>query len=180
MAADHPEIEEVLLSPEKIQKRIRELGERISEDYRGRRLLVVGVLKGSVIFLADLLRALTGDVAIDFVGVASYSGRQSTGAVRFTLDLRENPEGKDVLLVEDIVDTGLTLSYLHHNIQTRKPRSLEICALLDKPECRKTQVPVKYTGFTIPNKFVVGYGLDYNEMYRNLPYVGVLKPPKKG
>ncbi len=175
VTAEQPDIKEVLFSPEAIQKRVAELGERISADYKGRNLLVVGVLKGSVIFLADLLRALKTPVNLDFVGVSSYAGTRSTGVVQFTLDLRSSPEGRDVLLVEDIVDTGLTLSYLRENLLTRKPRSLEICAFLDKPECRKAQVPVKYVGFGIPNKFVIGYGLDYNELYRNLPYVGVLR-----
>ena len=137
---------------------------------------MVGVLKGSVIFLADLLRAIGPevDVHVDFVAVSSYAGTASTGTIRVMLDLRENPEGRDVLLVEDIVDTGLTLSSLTETLRARKPRSLEVCTLLDKPECRKTAFQPKYTGFKIANEFVVGFGLDYDERYRQLPYVGVL------
>jgi len=175
-AAVHPDVTKVLLSESVLRDRIRELGARITRDYDGRRLLVVGVLKGSVIFLADLLRAIGSDVDVhvDFVAVSSYAGTASTGTIRVMLDLRENPEGRDVLLVEDIVDTGLTLSSLTETLRARKPRSLEVCTLLDKPECRKTPFQPKYTGFQIANEFVVGFGLDYDERYRQLPYVGVL------
>lgn len=171
----HPDIERVLLDEAKIRARIRELGERISRDYEGRRLTLVGILKGSVVFLGDLMRSITVDCALDFMGVSSYMGANSTGVVRVLLDLRESPEGKDLLIVEDIMDTGLTLHYLLENLKTRNPGSLEICAFLDKPECRKVKVSAKYVGFKIPNEFVVGYGLDYRERYRNLPYIGVLK-----
>lgn len=175
-AAVHPDVTKILLSESALRDRIRELGARITRDYDGRRLLVVGVLKGSVIFLADLLRAIgpAVDVHVDFVAVSSYAGTASTGTIRVMLDLRENPEGRDVLLVEDIVDTGLTLSSLTETLRARKPRSLEVCTLLDKPECRKTPFAPKYTGFQIANEFVVGFGLDYDERYRQLPYVGVL------
>ena len=171
----HSDIESVLIDEDKIQARVRELGAQISRDYRGRDLTLVGILKGGVVFLGDLLKSVTTDCSIDFMCLSSYSGKASTGVVRVLLDLRDSPEGKDLVVVEDIMDTGLTLSYLLENLETRKPRSLEVCALLDKPDCRKVPVKAKYVGFKIPNEFVVGYGLDYNERYRNLPYVGVLK-----
>ena len=175
-SAVHPDVQKTLLSEAALRDRIKELGAQITRDYDGRRLLVVGVLKGSVIFLADLLRAIGPevDVHVDFVAVSSYAGTASTGTIRVMLDLRENPEGQDVLLVEDIVDTGLTLSSLTETLRARKPRSLEVCTLLDKPECRKTPFRPKYTGFKIPNEFVVGFGLDYDVRYRQLPFVGVL------
>ena len=176
-APPHPDVKEVLLSESVLRGRIRELGEQITRDYAGRRLMVVGVLKGSVIFMADLLRAIgpAVDVVTDFVAVSSYAGTASTGTIRVLLDLRENPEGRDVLLVEDIVDTGLTLSSLTATLRARKPQSLEVCTLLDKPDARKTPFTPKYAGFKIPNEFVVGFGLDHDERYRQLPYVGVLK-----
>lgn len=175
----HPDVKRILLSETALRDRIRELGAQITRDYADRRLLVVGVLKGSVIFLADLLRAIGPevDVHVDFVAVSSYAGAASTGTIRVMLDLRENPEGRDVLLVEDIVDTGLTLSSLTETLRARKPRSLEVCTLLDKEECRKTPFQPKYAGFKISNEFVVGFGLDYDERYRQLPYVGVLRIP---
>ncbi|MBI4347232.1 MAG: hypoxanthine phosphoribosyltransferase [Elusimicrobia bacterium] len=174
----HPDIARVLLTEEQIRERIRELGHAITRDYAGRRLTLVGILKGSVMFLSDLMRELDLDCTVDFMCLSSYSGKESTGVVRVMLDLRESAEGRDILVIEDIIDTGLTLSYLMQNLKTRNPRSLEICAFLDKPDCRKVQVRAKYVGFPIPNEFVVGYGLDYNEQYRNLPYVGILKPPR--
>lgn len=174
-APAHPAIEKVLLDEPKIKARIRALGLQISRDYAGKDLVVVGILKGSVIFLADLMRSLTVDCRLDFVGLSSYSGTGSTGVVRMTLDLRESAEGRDLLIVEDIVDTGLTLHYLLDNLRTRGPRSVEVCAFLSKPECRKASVPTKYVGFEIGNEFVVGFGLDYDERFRNLPYVGVLR-----
>ena len=166
-----------MLDEATLAARIRELGAQMTRDYAGRRLLVVGVLKGSVIFLADLLRAIGPevDVETDFVTVSSYSGKSSTGAIRTLLDLRHSPEGKDLLLVEDIVDTGLTLTSLTETLRAHRPASLEVCTLLDKPECRKTPFQPKYTGFKIPNEFVVGFGLDYDERYRQLPCVGVLR-----
>ena len=171
----HKDLQEILISPEELSSGIGKLGERISADYAGRCLTLVGVLKGSVFFLTDLARRITTDVRLDFMMLSSYSGAQSTGVVRITLDLKESIEDSDVLIVEDIVDSGLTMNYLLPNLKTRRPRSLEICTLLDKPSRRKAQVPIKYAGFTIPDKFVVGYGLDYNGIYRNLPYIGVLK-----
>jgi hypoxanthine phosphoribosyltransferase len=178
-ASLHPDVKKILFSETVLRDRIRELGARITRDYADRRLMVVGVLKGSVIFLADLLRVIGPevDVHVDFVAVSSYAGTASTGTIRVLLDLRENPEGRDVLLVEDIVDTGLTLSSLTETLRARKPRSLEVCTLLDKPACRKTPFQPKYSGFEIPDEFVVGFGLDYDERYRQLPYVGVLRTP---
>jgi hypoxanthine phosphoribosyltransferase len=176
LETQHPDIDRVLLEEETIQKRVRELGEEISRDYAGKDLVMVGILKGSVLFLSDLAKSMDMDFALDFMSASSYSNESSTGVVRLLLDLRESVQGKDVLIVEDIVDTGLTLKYLQENIRTREPKSLEICTILDKPECRKVPVKPKYAGFKIPNEFVVGYGLDYNEYYRNLPYIGVLKP----
>lgn len=175
----HPDVKKVLLTETVLRDRIRELGAQITRDYAGRRLVVVGVLKGSLIFLADLLRVIGAevDVIVDFVAVSSYAGAASTGTIRVLLDLRENPEGRDVLVVEDIVDTGLTLSSLTETLRARKPRSLEVCALLDKPDCRKIPFQPKYSGFKIPNEFVVGFGLDFDERYRQLPYVGILRTP---
>jgi len=174
----HPDVEKILIAPAALQARVRELGREISCDYAGRQPTLLGILKGSVVFLGDLLRAITLDCSVDFISVSSYSGRGSTGEVRMLLDLRESAAGKDLIIVEDIMDSGLTLHYLLHALKARRPRSLEVCALLDKPECRKINVKAKYVGFRIPNEFVIGYGLDYYEKYRNLPYVGVLKSGK--
>ncbi|MBU6429959.1 MAG: hypoxanthine phosphoribosyltransferase [Cyanobacteria bacterium REEB65] len=174
--AVHPDVAKILLDEAALNARIKEMGAQISRDYKGRDLLLVGILRGSIVFMGELMKALSIDCAIDFMNVTSYAGTKSTGEVRVLLDLREGIEGKDVVIVEDIVDTGLTLSHLMAMLKTRGPRSLEIAALLDKPVCRKTPVKAKYTGFEIPNEFVVGFGLDFNEKYRNLPYVGVLKP----
>jgi hypoxanthine phosphoribosyltransferase len=175
--AVHPDLSKVLLTEDALAARIKELGAQITRDYAGKRLLVVGVLKGSLIFMSDLLRAIgpAVDVHVDFLAVSSYAGTASTGTIRVLLDLRENPEGREVLVVEDIVDTGLTLSSLTETLRARKPKSLEVCTLLDKPDCRKTPFSPKYTGFKIPNEFVVGFGLDYDERYRQLPYVGVMR-----
>jgi len=171
----HKDLEEILINDIALQERIAQLSARISKDYKGRCVTLVGVLKGCVLFLSDLIKGMNIDTNVDFMMVTSYSGAQSTGVVRTILDLKQNIEGRDVIIVEDIVDSGLTMKYLLKNLSTRQPRSLEICTLLDKPSCRKTKIPIKYAGFVIPNKFVVGYGLDYNELYRNLPYIGVLK-----
>ncbi len=164
-----------MITEEEIRKRVRELSQRISKDYKDRCVTFIGVLKGSFVFLSDILKNLTIDCNVDFIGLSSYEGTKSTGIVRTVLDLKENIQDKDVIIVEDIVDSGLTANYLIHNFRTRRPKSIRICTLLDKPAARKIYVPVKYKGFSIPNKFVVGYGLDYNENYRNLPYIGVLK-----
>lgn len=169
------DIKKVLVSEGQILARVKELGNQISKDYAGKNPVLIGILKGSVFFLSDLMRAISIDCCVDFMSLASYSGDKSNGIVRLLLDLRESIEGRDVLIVEDIVDTGLTLSYLENILKTRNPLSLEVCSLLDKPDCRKISVQAKYVGFSIPNEFVVGYGLDLNEKYRNLPYIGVLK-----
>jgi hypoxanthine phosphoribosyltransferase len=168
---------EILIEEDRLQERIRELGREISADYRGRELLLVGVLKGAVFFMADLMRSLAVPCEIDFMAISSYgASTDSSGVVRILKDLDINIEGRDVLVVEDIIDSGLTLSYLMRNLDARDPASLEICALLTKPERREIEVPVRYVGFEIPNRFVIGYGLDFAERYRNLPYVGVLDP----
>jgi len=169
-------IGEALVSEEDLQRRVRELGEEISRDYTGKDLFLVGVLKGAVFFLSDLMRALEVPCEVDFMAVASYgSSTDSSGVVRILKDLDATIEGKDVLIVEDIIDSGLTLSYLLRTLRAREPRSLEVCALLTKPERREVDLPIRYTGFEIPNKFVIGYGLDHAERYRNLPYVAVLQ-----
>ena len=168
-------VTDVLIDQDALQRRIAELGEEISADYTGRDLLLVGVLKGAVFFMADLMRGLSIPCEIDFMAISSYGdSTDSSGVVRILKDLDINIEGRDVLVVEDIIDSGLTLSYLMRNLEAREPASLEICALLTKPDRREIEVPVKYVGFEIPNRFVIGYGLDFAERYRNLPYVGVL------
>jgi len=168
---------EVLIEEGPLQSRIEELGREISVDYEGRDLLLVGVLKGAVFFLADLMRRLSVPCEIDFMAISSYGERtDSSGVVRILKDLDESIAGRDVLVVEDIIDSGLTLSYLMRSLTARKPATLEVCALLTKPERREIEVPVRYVGFEIPNKFVIGYGLDFAERYRNLPYIGVLRP----
>jgi hypoxanthine phosphoribosyltransferase len=168
-------IGEALVSQEDLERRVRELGDEISRDYQGKDLFLVGVLKGAVFFLSDLMRALEVPCEVDFMAVASYgSSTDSSGVVRILKDLDATIEGKDVLIVEDIIDSGLTLSYLLRTLKAREPRSLEVCALLTKPERREVDLPIRYTGFEIPNKFVIGYGLDHAERYRNLPYVAVL------
>jgi hypoxanthine phosphoribosyltransferase len=166
---------EILLEEDAIQTRIRELGREISSDYAGRELLLVGVLKGAVFFMADLMRAITVPCEIDFMAISSYgASTDSSGVVRILKDLDINIEGRHVLVVEDIVDSGLTLSYLVRNLESREPASLEVCSLLTKPGRREIEVDIRYVGFEIPNRFVIGYGLDFAERYRNLPYVGVL------
>ena len=169
------DVAEILIDEEPLQTRIDELGREISADYEGRDLLLVGVLKGAVFFLADLMRRLSIPCEIDFMAISSYgAATDSSGVVRILKDLDINIEDRHVLVVEDIIDSGLTLSYLLRNLESREPASLEICALLTKPDRREIDVPVRYVGFEIPNKFVIGYGLDFAERYRNLPYVGVL------
>ena len=166
---------EVLIERETLAARVAELGAEVSADYEGRDLLLIGVLKGAVFFMADLMRHLTVPCEVDFMAISSYGdATDSSGIVRILKDLDINIEGRDVLVVEDIIDSGLTLSYLIRNLESREPASLEVCALLTKPSRREIDVPVRYVGFEIPNKFVVGYGLDFAERYRNLPYVGVL------
>jgi len=166
----------VLVAADDLQRRVRELGEAISRDYSGRPLLLIGVLKGAVFFLSDLMRFIDIPVEVDFMAVASYgSATDSSGVVRILKDLDTVIEGRDVLIVEDIVDSGLTLQYLLRNLGSRNPASLEVCALLTKPERRKVELPTKYVGFEIPDRFVIGYGLDYGERHRNLPFVAVLE-----
>jgi hypoxanthine phosphoribosyltransferase len=168
-------VAEVLVDRDALSDRIAELGEEISEDYEGRDLLLVGVLKGAVFFMADLMRHVSVPCEVDFMAISSYgAATDSSGVVRILKDLDINIRDRHVLVVEDIIDSGLTLSYLVRNLSAREPASLEICALLTKPARREIEVPVRYVGFEIPNRFVIGYGLDFAERYRNLPYVGVL------
>jgi hypoxanthine phosphoribosyltransferase len=168
-------VEEILIEEPALQARIAELGEEISADYTGRDLLLIGVLKGAVFFMSDLMRRLTVPCEIDFMAISSYgASTDSSGVVRILKDLDINIEGRNVLVVEDIIDSGLTLSYLMRNLEAREPASLEVCALLTKPARREIDVDVRYVGFEIPNRFVIGYGLDFAERYRNLPYVAVL------
>jgi hypoxanthine phosphoribosyltransferase len=174
--ASEPGLGEVLVTAEDLQRRVIELGEEISRDYAGRSLLLVGVLKGAVFFLSDLMRFIDIPVEVDFMAVASYgSATDSSGVVRILKDLDASIEGRDVLIVEDIVDSGLTLQYLLRNLGSRNPRTLEVCALLTKPERRKVDLPTRYVGFEIPDRFVVGYGLDYAERHRNLPFVAAME-----
>jgi hypoxanthine phosphoribosyltransferase len=166
---------EVLIDTEALSARVAELGAEVSADYQGRDLLLIGVLKGAVFFMADLMRKLTIPCEVDFMAISSYgASTDSSGVVRILKDLDINIEGRHVLVVEDIIDSGLTLSYLMRNLESREPATLEVCALLTKPERREIEVPVRYVGFEIPNRFVIGYGLDFGERYRNLPYVAVL------
>ena len=168
-------IGETLVAADDLERRVRELGAQISHDYEGRDLVMIGVLKGAVLFIADLMRELEVPCEIDFMAVSSYgSATDSSGVVRILKDLDAAIEGRDVLVVEDIVDSGLTLHYLLKNLRAREPRSLEVCALLTKPERRRVDLPIRYVGFEIPNRFVVGYGLDHAQRYRNLRYVAAL------
>lgn len=170
-------IESVLISEEQIRERVRELGVQIAQDYAGKDLVLIGVLKGVALFFGDMMRAIDLPLDIDFMAVSSYgASTRSSGVVRILKDLDESITGRHVLIIEDIIDTGLTLSYLVRTLMERRPASLEICTMLDKPARRLVEVPVKYVGFTIPDQFVVGYGLDYDQKFRNLPFVGILKP----
>ena len=178
MQSMHQDIDHILVSEEQLQAKVAELGARISADYEGRDLLLVSILKGAVVFMADLMRAVTIPCGIDFMVVSSYGGANtsSTGLVKIIKDLDQDLSGKDVLIVEDILDTGITLSHLMPMLQMRRPRSLRLCTILSKPSRRKADIEPDYCGVEVPDEFVVGYGLDYDEKYRNLPYVGVLKP----
>jgi len=170
-------VSKVLIEEDAVAARVAELGADVSTDYADKDLLLVGVLKGAVFFMADLMRQLTIPCEVDFMAISSYgASTDSSGVVRILKDLDINIEGRDVLVVEDIIDSGLTLSYLMRMLESRNPASLEVCALLTKPERREIDVRVRYTGFEIPNEFVIGYGLDFGERYRNLPYVAVLDP----
>ncbi len=171
------DVARILIGEEELQRRVGELARQIEADYQGQDLLMVGLLRGAVNFMVDLTRAMERPVAIDFMAVSSYgASTESSGIVRILKDLDESIEGKHVLIIEDIVDTGLTLKYILELLRRRGPASLEVCALLDKKERRLVDVPLRYIGFEVPNEFVVGYGLDFNQVYRNLPFVGVLKP----
>lgn len=173
------DVERVVATEEQLKAKIKELAQRVDEDYRDRDLLLVGVLKGAVMAMADLARALQRHVEMDWMAVSSYgSGTKSSGVVRILKDLDRDITGREVLIVEDIVDSGLTLSWLKANIESRGAKSVEILAILRKPDAAKVDVPVKYVGFDIPSDFVVGYGLDFNELYRNLPFIGVLAKHK--
>lgn len=170
-------IAKILISKEQLQNRISELANKINEDYKGKSIVLVGILRGAVLFYGDLAKEIKVPISMDFMAVSSYgSGTRTSGVVRIIHDLEENIEGKDVLIVEDIVDSGLTLYYLVENLKSRNPNSIKLCCLLDKPHQRMKPVTPDYVGFEVPDEFVVGYGLDYDEMYRNLPYIGVLKP----
>ena len=175
MASRDDQVGKILVQQDELAHKVRELGERISADYDGRDLFLVGVLKGAVFFLSDLMRHIAVPCEVDFMAVSSYgSSTESSGVVRILKDLDTVIEGRDVLIVEDIVDSGLTLSYLLRTLRARNPRSLEVCTLLQKPERRKVDLEIRYTGFEIPNCFVIGYGLDHGERFRNLPYVAAL------
>lgn len=170
------DIERVLYSQEALRERVAELGAQITKDYEGKKLLVIGILKGSNVFMSDLVRNIDLPLKMDFMVVSSYgNATESSGVVRIIKDLDQSIEEYHLLIVEDIIDSGLTLSYLKENLMTRNPKSIEICTLLDKPSRRKQNVDVKYVGFEVPDEFIVGYGIDYAEYYRNLPYVGILK-----
>ena len=171
-------IGEILVPEDDLARRVRELAAQVSEDYAGREVLLIGVLKGAIFFLSDLMRALTVPCEVDFMAISSYgSSTKSSGVVRILKDLDVAIEGKDVLIVEDIIDSGLTLQYLLRNLAARKPASLEVCALLIKPGARQAESAPRYVGFELPDAFVIGYGLDHAERYRNLPYVATLKQP---
>jgi hypoxanthine phosphoribosyltransferase len=177
MADLEKDLAKILIPQEQLRKRIAELGAAISRDYVGKDLLLVCILKGGVLFLSDLIRAIRIPHAIDFMAISSYGGTrtESSGVVRIIMDLDANISNRNVLLVEDIIDTGRTLTYITELLKTRNPSSIRICTLLNKPSRREVDVPLDYVGFDIPNEFVVGYGLDFNEIYRNLPFIGVLK-----
>ncbi len=176
----HDDVEEVLIDAEAIQARVVELGAQLATDYAGRDPVLISVLKGSLVFLADLMRAMDLPSSIDLMEVSSYAGTETSGQVRILKDLSKPIEGRDVIVVEDIIDTGLTLNYLLRYLAERKPASITIICLLDKPARRLAEIPIDYRGFTIPDRFVIGYGLDYEERYRNLPYIGVLRPSVYG
>ena len=170
------DISKVLVSEDELKQICKDLGEKITKDYSGKKLLLVSVLKGAVVFMSDLLREIKCDCIIDFMAVSSYSGVKTTGVVKFKKDLDINPDGMDILLIEDILDSGITLSYLKNLLLARNAASIKVCALLDKPGNRQSDIKADYVGKVIPDEFVVGYGLDYDEKYRNLPFVGILSP----
>ncbi|MEA3423132.1 MAG: hypoxanthine phosphoribosyltransferase [Bacillota bacterium] len=170
------DIKDILLTEEDIRDKVNELGEKITKDHQGEELILIGVLKGANVFMSDLMRKINKPIEIDFISVSSYGhSTESSGVVRILKDLDSEIEGKNVIIVEDIIDSGLTLKYLIQNFKTRNPKSVKICTLLDKPERRKVDIKIDYKGFVIPDEFIVGYGIDYAEGYRNLPYVATLK-----
>ena len=169
-------IERVIITEEQIRNRIQELGQQLTADYEGKNPIFVGVLKGVVVFFSDMIRAVPIPCQIDFMSVSSYNGANSTGTIKMKQDLSANIEGRHVVILEDILDSGLTLKHTVEYLKTKNPASVKICTFLDKPEGRKADIEADYVGFTVPNAFVVGYGLDYNEKFRNLPYIGILKP----
>lgn len=173
----HEHLCKILFSEQEVQSKVQELGAQITVDYLGKDLVIIGILKGAVVFLADLIREIKLPLELDFMVISSYGkSTRASGVVRILKDLEKDIAGKDVLIVEDIVDTGLTLSYLKNNLRARGPASLKICSFLDKPSRRKVSLDPDYWGYNIPDEFAVGYGLDFAERYRNLPYIGVLKP----
>ncbi len=174
------DVKSILVSEQELKQICKRLGDQITRDYEGKNLLVVSVLKGSIMFMADLLREIKCHCQIDFLSVSSYSGTKTTGVVKFKKDLDIDPDGMDILIVEDILDSGVTLSYLSSVLMGRNANSIKICTLLDKPANRKADIKADYVGKVIPDEFVIGYGLDYNEKYRNLPYVGILDPSVYG
>lgn len=171
----HDDVDRILFSTEQVQERVQELGKQIAREYDGREPHLITIVKGSIPFISDLMRAMDTPLSLDLLGVSSYAGTSSSGEVRLTKDLDDSIEGRHVLVVEDIIDTGLTLSYVLRNLRQRAPASLKVVTFLDKPAGRGTQIEADYVGFTIPDEFVIGYGLDWNQRYRNLPYVGILK-----
>lgn len=177
----HNDIQTILVSEERLHRMVTELGERIRQDYAGKNLVLVSILKGSVVFMADLMRAIDLPCQIDFMSVSSYgAGVKTSGVVKIIKDLDHSIEGCDVLVVEDILDSGMTLSYILELLSKRNPASIRLCTLFDKPERRKVDIAADYVGMSVPDEFIVGYGLDYAEHYRNLPYVGILKPSVYG
>ena len=171
----HKDVEKILITEEEIKDICKRLGEEISRDYAGKKLLLVSVLKGAVVFMADIMRNITCECEIDFLAVSSYSGSKTTGVVKFKKDMDVDPDGRDILIIEDILDSGVTLSYLKQVLLQRNAKSLKVCAFLDKPANRRADIQADYVGKVVPDEFIIGYGLDYNEKYRNLPYVGILK-----
>lgn len=166
---------EVLIEPQRLASRVREMGAQLTRDYRGKELTIVSILKGAVFFASDLVRSIDLPLTMEFLGVSSYLGTETTGEVRITSDMTKPMAGKDLLIVEDIIDTGLTMKFIMENLQARHPASLKVCALLEKPARAVTRIDIDYRGFTIDDVFVVGYGLDYSERFRNLPFIGTLK-----
>ncbi|MBP1757013.1 MAG: hprT [Firmicutes bacterium] len=172
----YQDVETILLNESVLATRIHELGEEISKDYAGEEVMLVGILKGASVFMSDLIRQISIPAYIDYMVVSSYgNSAETSGVVRIIKDLEDNIEGKNIIIVEDIIDTGLTLAYLKHNLLSRHPKSLKICTLLDKPARREKEITVDYMGFEVPDEFIIGYGIDYAEKYRNLPFIGILK-----